>query len=32
MQQILSLTYLNTLVCPAVLEITERIKKKLGVQ
>ena len=32
MQQILSLTYLNTLVCPAVLEITERIKKKLSVQ
>lgn len=27
MDQILDLTYLNTLVCPAVLEITERLKK-----
>jgi uncharacterized protein len=27
MEQILDLTYRNTLVCPAVLEITERIKK-----
>ncbi|MBL7920932.1 MAG: YkgJ family cysteine cluster protein [Bacteroidia bacterium] len=31
MQQILTLTYRNTLVCPAVLQITEDIKKKLGV-
>lgn len=29
MQQILDLTYKNTLVCPAVLEITEKIKKEL---
>ncbi len=27
MEQILDLTYRNTLVCPAVLEITERLKK-----
>jgi hypothetical protein len=31
MQQILDLTFKNTLVCPAVLQITENIKKKLGV-
>ena len=31
MQQILDLTFKNTLVCPAVLQITEEIKKKLGV-
>lgn len=31
MQQILTLTYRNTLVCPAVLQITEDIKKKLDV-
>ncbi len=31
MQQILTLTYRNTLVCPAVLKITEEIKKKLDV-
>lgn len=31
MQQILTLTYRNTLVCPAVLKITEDIKKKLNV-
>ncbi|MBS1636085.1 MAG: YkgJ family cysteine cluster protein [Bacteroidetes bacterium] len=30
MEQILDLTYRNTLVCPAVLEMTERIKKILG--
>lgn len=29
MQQILDLTYKNTLVCPAVLEITEKIKKQI---
>lgn len=29
MQQILTLTYKNTLVCPAVLDITEEIKSKL---
>ncbi|MDO9000414.1 MAG: YkgJ family cysteine cluster protein [Bacteroidota bacterium] len=29
MQQILDLTYKNTLVCPAVLQITEELKKKL---
>lgn len=29
MSQILSLTERNTLLCPAVLEITERLKKKL---
>lgn len=29
MQQILDLTFRNTLVCPAVLRITEEIKKKL---
>jgi hypothetical protein len=29
MQQILDLTFKNTLVCPAVLEMTEKIKKKL---
>jgi hypothetical protein len=29
MQQILSLTFKNTLVCPAVLEITEELKKKI---
>jgi Fe-S-cluster containining protein len=29
MQQILDLTFKNTLVCPAVLRITEEIKKKL---
>ena len=27
MEQILGLTYRNTLVCPAVLEITERLKE-----
>jgi hypothetical protein len=27
MEQILDLTYRNTIVCPAVLEITERLKK-----
>jgi len=31
MQQILTLTYRNTLVCPAVLKITEEIKKKLAI-
>lgn len=30
MEQILDLTYRNALVCPAVLEMTERIKKILG--
>jgi hypothetical protein len=30
-QQILDLTFKNTLVCPAVLKITEDVKKKLGV-
>ncbi len=30
MQQILDITYRNTLVCPAVLKITEEVKKKLG--
>lgn len=30
MYQILDLTYKNTLVCPAVLEITEMIKKQIG--
>lgn len=30
MVQILDLTFKNTLVCPAVLKITERVKKKLG--
>lgn len=30
MEQILDLTFRNTLVCPAVLEMTERIKKALG--
>jgi Fe-S-cluster containining protein len=30
MKQILDLTFRNTLVCPAVLEITENIKKKIG--
>jgi Fe-S-cluster containining protein len=30
MTQILDLTFKNTLVCPAVLKITERIKKQLG--
>lgn len=29
MRQIMDLTYRNTLVCPAVLEITERIKEQL---
>jgi uncharacterized protein len=29
-QQILDLTYRNTLVCPAVLKITETVKEKLG--
>ncbi len=29
MEQLLDLTYRNTLVCPAVLEITEKIKKLL---
>jgi Fe-S-cluster containining protein len=31
MVQILDLTYKNTLVCPAVLEITEKLREKLGV-
>ena len=31
MHQILGLTFKNTLVCPAVLKITDDIKKKLGV-
>lgn len=31
MQQILDLTFKNTLVCPAVLKITEDVKKKLGI-
>ena len=31
MHQILDLTFKNTLVCPAVLKITEDIRKKLGV-
>jgi len=31
MHQILELTFKNTLVCPAVLKITDDIKKKLGV-
>jgi len=30
MEQILDLTFRNTIVCPAVLEMTERIKKALG--
>ena len=30
MVQIMDLTYKNTLVCPAVLKITERVKKELG--
>lgn len=30
MTQILDLTYRNTLVCPAVAEITERIKREIG--
>jgi uncharacterized protein len=30
MQQILTLTYRNTLVCPAVLQVVERIKDKAG--
>lgn len=30
MRQILSLTFRNTLVCPAVLEITERVKQALS--
>lgn len=30
MQQILDLTYKNTLVCPAVLQITETLKKIVG--
>ncbi len=30
MIQILELTFQNTLVCPAVLKITERVKKQLG--
>ncbi len=30
MRQILDITYRNTLVCPAVLRITERIKEKLN--
>jgi Fe-S-cluster containining protein len=30
MRQILELTYRNTLVCPAVLKVTEAIKKQLG--
>jgi len=30
MQQILDLTFKNTLVCPAVLRMTEEIKKKTG--
>lgn len=30
MEQILDLTYRNTLVCPAVLEMTERLKKILA--
>ena len=30
MIQILDLTFENTLVCPAVLKITERVKKQLG--
>lgn len=29
MEQILDLTYRNTIVCPAVLEITERLKKTI---
>jgi Fe-S-cluster containining protein len=28
--QVLELTYKNTLVCPAVLKITEKVKKQLG--
>ena len=31
MQQILELTFKNTLVCPAVLKITEEIKKKINI-
>jgi Fe-S-cluster containining protein len=30
MVQVLDLTYKNTLVCPAVLKITEKVKKSLG--
>ena len=30
MIQILELTFLNTMICPAVLKITERVKKELG--
>jgi Fe-S-cluster containining protein len=30
MRQILDLTFRNTLVCPAVLKITEELKKKLA--
>lgn len=30
MRQILDLTFRNTLVCPAVLRITENVKKELG--
>lgn len=30
MVQVLDLTYKNTLVCPAVLRITERVKKEMG--
>lgn len=32
MHQVLDLTYRNTLVCPAVLEITEKLKRVIGNQ